>query len=569
MTQVIAAGPYASSPWLAHYDSDVPHSVAGPEETLLDVVRRQAARAPERAAIRFEGAVTSYGTLVAQATAFAAALRELGVRRGDRVALMLPNCPQFIVAELGAWMAGAIVAPVNFTYPDDEIAAMLARTGAEIAVVLSPFYDRTKAIQPATAVRRIVVAFVRDVLPPVKSLLFRLAVEKKQGHRATLRDGDLAMRDLLARHAGAPPLGEAPRPGDAAVLLPSGGTTGTPKWVTGSHGGLATSGAQIHAWLRSAFSEGDTLLLPLPLFHVYALGGVQSLAFSGGYSLTLIANPRDMSGMLRTIRRERPTFIVAVPALLNGIMTHKDAAQSREALANVKLTFSGAAPLLAETKARFEALTGGVVVEGYSLTEAQMAICGNPARGPKKVGSVGMPLPDVHLRIVDIETATRDVPLGESGEVLLSAPQLMIGFWDAPGETADMLRAGPDGRRWLHTGDIGYMDQDGYLFLTDRKKEVIKVSGWQVWPREVEEAVASHPAVLEVGVAAIQHAIKGEVPKAWVVLHQGASAIEEEIREWCRDRVAHYKVPVEVSFVDALPKTAVGKVLRRKLRELP
>ena len=257
-----------------------------------------------------------------------------------------------------------------------------------------------------------------------------------------------------------------------------------------------------------------------------------------------------------------------MPTLLTAIMSHPDADKTRPAFKSVKLCFSGAAPLLAETRRRFEELTGGVIVEGYSLTEAQMATLANPARGEKKTGSVGMPMSDVELRVVDLETGTRDLPQGEPGEILLHAPQLMLGYWKQPAESADTVRTGPDGRRWLHTGDIGYLDPDGYLFLTDRKKELIKVSGYQVWPREIEEALAAHPAVQEVGVAAISDERKGEVPKAWVVLRPGSHVSPQELRAFARERLAPYKAPSQVAIVDALPKTAVGKVLRRKLREL-
>jgi long-chain acyl-CoA synthetase len=285
-------------------------------------------------------------------------------------------------------------------------------------------------------------------------------------------------------------------------------------------------------------------------------------------SLALVANPRDTRALLATIRRERPAFLCAVPTLLTGLMSHPDAAKTKPAFRAIKLCFSGAAPLLEETRRRFEQLTGGVVMEGYSLTEAQMAAIANPAAGAKKTGSVGMPLPDVDLRLVDVETGTREVAPGEQGEILITAPQLMRGYWERPEETAAALRRDDRGVRWLHTGDIGFMDRDGYLFLTDRKKELIKVSGYQVWPREIEEVLARHPAVLEAGVAPIVHGVKGELPKAWVVLRAGASASSREIREFCRERLAPYKVPVAVAIVPELPKSAVGKVLRRKLREL-
>lgn len=557
-------------PWLAHYDPGVPATLAPyPQETLIDLVRGQARERPDAAALRFEGAVTTYGSLLREAEAFGRALEMRGVRAGDRVALLLPNVPQFVIAEIGTWLIGGIVAPMNPTYPDEELRALLARTGASVAVVLAPFYDRLKAVQPDTAVRRVIVAHVRDALAFPKSLLFRLAKERHDGHGTAPRGDDETMRAVLAAHRGERPSAAEPRPDDSALLLPSGGTTGTPKEVLGTHRGLAEAGRQLDAWLGSVLVHGrDTLLVPLPLFHVYSAAGVQSLAFAGGLSMALVPNPRDTAALLRTIRRERPSFLCAVPTLLTALMSHPDAERTKPAFRTVKLCFSGAAPLLAETKRQFEALTGGVVMEGYSLTEAQMAVIANPAIGTKKTGSVGMPLPDVDVRLVDLDTGTRDVAQGEPGEVLLAAPQLMRGYWQQPDETAATLVSDDAGRQWLRTGDVGYLDEDGYLFLTDRKKELIKVSGFQVWPREVEEAVAAHPAVLEVGVAAVIDATKGERPKAWVVLRPGAHATGDELRAFTREHLAPYKVPAEISVVTELPKTAVGKVLRRKLREL-
>jgi long-chain acyl-CoA synthetase len=558
-------------PWLAHYDSTVPQTLAPyPDQTLLDVVRQRATERPDAVALRFEGARTTYRELIEQAESFAHALEERGVKRGDRVALLLPNSPQFIIAELGAWMAGALVAPMNPTYPDDEMGALLERAGATVAVVLAPFYERLKAAQPRTTVRHVIIAYVRDALPFPKSLLFRLFKERHEGHGTPPRDKDERMQEVLDAHRGTRPSAVAPRSADSAVLLPSGGTTGTPKWVEGTHGGLMAAGRQLNAWLSPVLTPWeDTFLVPLPLFHTYALSGIQTCAFTGGLSMALVPNARDTKSLLATMRRERPAFLCAVPTLMSAIMSHKDAERTRPAFKAVKLCFSGAAPLLAETRRRFEALTGGVVMEGYSLTEAQMATIANPALGEKKIGSVGMPLPDVDVRIVDLETGTREMPPGEHGEVLIGARQLMRGYWQQHEETAGVFMSDPtDGRRWLHTGDIGYLDADGYLFLTDRKKELIKVSGYQVWPREVEEAMALHPAVLEAGVAPITDGVKGEVPKAWVVLRPGATATADELRAFCREHLAPYKVPAQVSIVRELPKTAVGKVLRRKLRDL-
>jgi long-chain acyl-CoA synthetase len=557
-------------PWLSHYDLTVPKTLAPyPELTLVDVVRQRVSERPDAVALRFEGARTSYRALLEQAEAFAHALEQRGVKRGDRVALLLPNSPQFVIAELGAWMAGAIVAPMNPTYPDDELTSLLERAGATVAVVLAPFYERLKTAQPSTQVRKIIVAYVRDALPFPKSLLFRLFKERHEGHGTPPRDGDERMQSVLNAHRGQRPASAPPRAGESATLLPSGGTTGTPKWVEGTHGGLIIAGRQLDAWLSPVLTRWqDTLLVPLPLFHTYALSGVQTLAFTGGLSMALVPNARDTRSLLATMRREHPSFLCAVPALLTAIMTHKDAEKTKPAFRFVKLCFSGAAPLLNETRKRFETLTGGIVMEGYSLTEAQMATIANPAIGEKKIGSVGMPLPDVDVRLVDVDTGTGEVPPGEPGEVLISAAQLMRGYWNQPEETAAMFVTDADGRRWLRTGDIGYLDADGYLFLTDRKKELIKVSGYQVWPREIEEAMAKHPAVLECGVAPIFDGVKGEVPKAWVVLRAGQTATPDELRTFTRQHLAPYKVPAQVSIVRELPKTAVGKVLRRKLKEL-
>src|SRR6185369_16238240 len=300
----------------------------------------------------------------------------------------------------------------------------------------------------------------------LKGILYRFFREKKEGHAATPRGGDQPMQRLMRRVRKQRPSAPAPRPSDTAVLLPSGGTTGTPKWVMGSHGGIAVSGRQLFAWLRSVLEPWrDTLLVPLPLFHMYGMEGVQSAAFMGGLSMTLIANPRDVKGVLRTIRRERPAFICAVPTMLTALMSDSDLEETREALHSVKLCFSGAAPLLAETKRRWEELTGGVVVEGYSLTEAQMATIANPVRGEKKVGSIGMPLPDVDVRIVDADAGERELDLGQVGEIVIAAPQLMQGYWRRDEETRQMLRSGEGGERLLYTGDLGYIDADGYVFL--------------------------------------------------------------------------------------------------------
>jgi long-chain acyl-CoA synthetase len=554
-------------PWLAHYDADVAPSLAPyPEQTLVDFLSALAREHGEKPALLFKGASVPYRQLDEESTAFAAALHELGVRKGDRVALVLPNCPQFMVAQFGAWKAGAIVVCVNPTYTERELEQTLGATRAETVVTLTPFYERVKRAQGRTDVRRVIATSIKEYLPPVLRVLFTLFKEKKDGHRIRVTDGDLWLRDLVRRHRGAARPDVAVGPDDRAVILSSGGTTGTPKGVVGLHRHYVAAGRQLYEWTKSAKRPWvDVIMLPLPLFHVYANVGVQPLAFIGPNPLSLVPNPRDIDDLLKTIQKVKPAFFNGVPTLYTAILNHPDVRAGKVDLRSIKLCFSGSAALMAETKRQFEEKTGARIVEGYSLTEGMMACCVNPVQGENKIGSIGMPLPDVDLRIVDADTGRTDLPIGEVGELVMRAPQCMSEYWNNPLETADTLRIADDGRVWLYTGDLAYLDRDGYVFLVDRKKDMLKTSGFQVWPREIEEVISAHPAVLEVGVAGIPDEVKGEVAKAWVVLKHGASATEEEIRAYCRERLAPYKVPARVEFRTQLPKTMVGKVLRRVL----
>jgi len=495
----------------------------------------------------------------------------LGVKRGDRVALLLPNCPQFFIAELGTWKIGAIVTPLNPTYTEHELEGAVIDCGIETIVTLTRFYQRVKRVQPRTPLRRVIATNIKDYFPPLLRLLFTLVRERRDGDRVVLAPQDYDFSRLLSVHRGSIPARATLTADDPAVLLMSGGTTGTPKGVLGSHGAYVMSGLQIQAWTGSILGAGTSvIMLPLPLFHVYANVGVQALALVTGNPIALVPNPRDLSDLIATIRRVKPAFFNGVPTLYVALLNHRDVQRGKVDFKSIEICFSGAAALMADTKHRFESLTGGRLVEGYSLTEAMMALCINPVNGPNKTGSVGMPLPDVYVRIVDGDEGTRELTAGEVGEICFAAPQLMIGFWNRSGETAALLRehGDPDGtRRWLHTGDLGYLDEDGYLFIVDRKKDLIKTSGFQVWPREVEETLTSHPAVAEAGVAGIPDSTKGEAVKAWVVLRPGQTATEADLRAFCRETLAPYKVPSRVEFRSELPKTMVGKVLRRALKE--
>ena len=555
--------------WLQGYDEGVPPSLEPyPERTLLDYLSESARDWPDRPALLFKGATVTYARLERASDSLAAAFIEIGVKRGDRVALCLPNCPQFMIAEFAAWKAGAIVCPFNPTYTEREIVEALRATGAETLVVLNRFYDKVKAIQPSTSLKRVVATGIKEYLPPLLRIAFTLLKEEKEGERISVRTGDYRLTDLLWRfRRSRRPEGRV-SPDDQAVVLMSGGTTGTPKGVVGVHRGMVVAGLQLQAWLRPAMKEWtDKIMLPLPLFHTYGNTGVQGLALINHNPIALIPNPREIGDLLKEIVDVKPAFICTVPTLLNGIMNHPMARAGKVDFSSIKLCFSGAAPLMAETKKRFEELTGGVIVEGYSLTEAQMAVIANPVRGTNKIGSVGMPLPDVHVRIVDAEDATTPVAQGEVGEIVIRAPQLMQGYWQKPEETREMIRTNDTGERLLYTGDLGYLDEDGYVFIVDRKKDLIKTCGFQVWPREIEEVISSHPAVAEVGVVGVPDKMRGETVKAWIVLRADQTTTGAELKEFCRQRLAPYKVPAKYEFVTELPKTQVGKVLYRVLRQ--
>lgn len=572
--------------WTARYDAHVPATLSPyPEKTLVDYLREHASAAPGAPAVLFKGGRLSYADLDRLSDRFAAALAGLGVRRGDRVALVLPNCPQFLIAELGAWKAGATVLPLNPLYTSAELSELLRSAGAKVVVALTPFYQRVKDHQSHTGVERIIATSIKEYLPSVLRLLFTLFKESKGGHRIRLQQGDVWFQQCLATRdresfsqndwKKTPDL-LLPSPDDNAIMLVSGGTTGTPKAVIGRHRDLVAAGLQLNAWLSPAKAghdstdsgtRGDIALMPLPLFHVYACVGGQSNAIVGRTPLALVPNPRDLDDLLNTIERIKPTLFMGVPALFIAVLNHPRVKARRVDFSSIRACFSGAAPLMAATKARFEEMTGGTIVEGYSLTEAMMACVVNPLEGPNKIGSVGLPLPDVEVAIVEPESGEQFLGSGETGEVILRAPQLMSGYWNNPEETARALRSHGEGGPWLHTGDLGYLDEDGYLFIIDRLKDLMKPGGYQAWPREVEEAIASHPEVVEVGVAGVLDETRSEVVKAWVVRRIGSSVSADELRTYCRSKLAPFKVPAQIEFRESLPKTMAGKVLRRALKD--
>lgn len=557
-------------PWFRHYDAGVPRSIGRyPEGTLLDAIDEALAARPDAPAFLFKGRAVSWRELDDASNALALAFVRMGVARGDRVACLLPNCPQFFIGELAAWKLGAVYVPLNPIYTEDELAGPLETTGATVVLTLSAFYERVKSVQRRVpGIRHVVLTNIKEWFPTLLRVAFTLLLEKKTGHRATAREGDPWLPALLERHRGERPADPRPSPDDDALLLMSGGTTGTPKAVRVHHGGLVQTGTQVNAWLGSVLPKWEGVYcLPLPMFHSYGACGVQSVYFLGHNPIALVPNPRDFNDLVRTIERTRPAVFCGVPTLYNALLSHPRVQSRKADFRSMKACVSGAAPMMLETMKRFEAVTGARILEGYALTESVLAATVSPLGGPQKPGSVGTPLPDVIVRIVDADDPTKELPSGEVGEILLTGPQIMRGYWHNDAETREMLRQDANGRPWLHTADLGYLDADGYLFIVDRKKDLIKMRGMQVWPREIEEVIAAHPAVQEVGVRGFPDAAQGEVAVAFVVRRIGQAVTADDIRRWCKERMAPFKVPVRVVFKQELPKSMVGKVLRRFLAE--
>jgi len=489
------------------------------------------------------------------------ALARLGVTKGDRVATLLENSPAQVVTFFAALKLGAIQVPINTAYKGDFLRHQLADSGAETLVVLSRLYPVAKAAREGTKIKNVIVTNIKEFMPPLLRTLFTLAKEKKDGHRQPFKgdDGAMSFREVL--EAPATPFDGGTRKDDIALLQYTGGTTGVSKGAMLSHRALVANILQSRAWFTSLKDGASSGMAVMPFFHVYGLSVVMCLAVQ--CAATLILEPQfELERVLKDVQRHRPQMFSGAPIIYNAII-NSPLAQKYD-LRSIDACMSGSAPLLVETHRKFVELTGARLVEGYGLTEAAPVTHCNPilGEGKQKVGSIGVPFPDVEAKIVDLETGTREMATGESGELVLRGPQLMDGYYHQPEETALTLRDG-----WLYTGDIATVDADGYFAIVDRKKEMIIVSGFNVYPREVEEALATHPAVLDSAAIGVPHPIKGEEVKAFVVLKPGAKATAEDIIAHCRTQLAPFKLPKDIEFRESLPKSLIGKTLRRQLAE--
>lgn len=542
-----------------------------PSITLPEMLEQTSAKSPETNALIYFGAQITYGQLQDHVNRFAAGLQALGLAKGDRVALFLPNCPQFVIAYFGTLRAGGIVTATSSMYTAREIAHQWNDAGATVVVADRRLYPVIKAALPQlTTVQHIILTGARQYSPRHFQKLCALLTSS--AHRGVSPSTKAISGttpppkgpsrhnwdDLLDLTCAPRPSGLTPA--DIACLQYTGGTTGTSKGAMLTHANLVINAYQANCWLTGNTERREVMVAALPLFHIYAMTCIMIAAVE--HASTVVILPRfELRAALNVIRRYHPTIYHGVPTMyvaFNGAPNVQ-----RYGFDSLRVCMSGGAPLPVEVRQKFEALTGGKLVEGYGLTETSPVTHINPPGGSPKVGSIGLPIADTEARIMDLETGTREMPVGESGEIAIRGPQVMKGYWNKPKETALVLRDG-----WLYTGDIAKKDEDGYFYIVDRKKDMIIAGGYNIYPREVEEVLFEHPKIKEAGVVGVHDDYRGETVKAFVVLKDGATATAEEIIQFCRGKLASYKVPRVVAFIDALPRSAVGKYLRRELRKL-
>ncbi len=557
---MVQLDPAVSRPWLASYPEGVPPSFEYPKENLASLVAKAAARFPDSVAITFMDARITYGKLLDLIQRFAGVLRGLGLKKGDRVGVILPNIPQAVLAYHGTLWAGGVVVMCNPLYTERELAHQLADAEARIVLTLDLFYPKVRNIREEVGAEHVIVTRVHEFLPPLKRLLAPLVLKRKgQWQEVPAGERVLWLSQLLARETSRPPMAEANAMEDLACLQYTGGTTGLSKGVMLTHYNLLANAWQARLWLPNPREGEETVLAVLPLFHSFGQTVCMNTGFLLGANVVLV--PRfDVHEVLELIQKERPSLFPGVPTMYVALINHPDVGKYN--LSSIRACISGAAPLPLEVQQGFERITGGKLVEGYGLSEASPVTHANPIEGKRKIGTIGIPVPDTLARIVDPSDPRKVLPPGEPGELAVKGPQVMKGYWNRPEETAQTLVDG-----WLLTGDIATMDEEGYFQIVDRKKDIIIAGGFNIYPREVEEVLYQHPKVKEAVVVGIPDPYRGETVKAYIVPKEGETPTAEEIEAFCRERLAAYKVPKLWEFRKDLPKTMVGKILRRALRE--
>ena len=549
---------YGDKPWVAHYEKNVPEFIDYEEICIPDFLERTAKNFPDRMALSFQGYEITFQGLKDMVDRFAACLADFGIKKGDRVAILLPNLIPCVAAYYAILKIGGIVVMNNPLYSDRELKHQFNDSNSKVLITLDLLGNRMIDLRKKTSIKQIVYTSIGDYLPFPKSLLFPL-VGKRKKLAASVKPADHVYRwkDLIKKYPPDPPRVTLTFD-EIAQYQYTGGTTGVSKGVMLTHANLSKQVQQIGAWLPTLRKNHEIMLGALPFFHVFGLSVVMNFAIYTCWGNVLVPKPQPIP-LLEAIYKYKPTFAPLVPTMYIGMLNHKDIEKTD--MTCLKGCFSGSAPLPLEVIRDFESKTGAIIIEGYGLTESSPVTHVNPFLGQRKVGSIGIPVSDTLCRVVSLEDGQTDVPVGEPGEIALKGPQVMKGYWNMPHETDAVLKDG-----WLLTGDIGKMDEEGYFYIVDRKKDLIISGGLNVYPRDIDEVLFEHSKILEACAIGIPHPTRGEAVKVFVVLKEGETATKEEIIEYCASKLAKFKLPTEVEFRDELPKSNVGKVLRKELR---
>jgi long-chain acyl-CoA synthetase len=553
---VSVPSPYAERPWLRHYDYWVRPHMSYPGRPLSDILAMTAVHRPEKPATHFLGAELTFLDLKRRSDALAASLARTGIAKGDRVGIMLPNCPQYIIAAFGILRLGAVVVNINPSYTAREVLTVAADSGVRMVITLDVLAPLVQSVRTQTAIERLAVT--------------SLAEYSAAAAAPPEMDGAVTLASLLEAMPGSDPARGLPAvavgSNDLAVLQYTGGTTGTPKGAMLTHGNIFANVVQTESWMNPAYVLGgnERYLVVIPYFHIYAFSVCMMMGLWIG-ALQILHPKYDPDQVLDSIRRFRPTYFPAVPTVFVSLLNHPKVGEG--GLEHVRLFNSGGAPCPVDVIEEFERRIGRPLNEGYGLSETSPVTHSTPQLAVRKPGTIGLPIPDTNMKIVDIETGTRELALGEAGEICVAGPQVMAGYWNKPQETANVLRSGADGRVWFHTGDIARMDADGFTTIVQRKKDMIIVDGYNVYPSEVESVLYAHPAIRLAAVIGVPDKYHGEIVKACLALKPGASASAENIVAHCRMGLTEYKVPRQIEIRETLPMSAVGKILYRVLRE--
>jgi len=545
--------------WLKQYDEGVSPHLEYPDFPLHKLLEISSSKFAHTCAVNFYGNEISYQEWWKLSSLFASHLMSMGLKKGDRVILFLPNCPQMVIAFYGTLIAGGVAVPTNPLYQERELKHQMSDSGAEIVVTLDLLYEKVKSAKAGTKVHTVILTAVQDYLPPLKRMIYPL-LNKSSGEPSEMKKGEGV--ELWKKFMAQEKRGEIfskVSSEDLAVLQYTGGTTGVSKGAMLTHRNLVCNTYQMRSWYFAVKEGEEVVLAVLPLFHSYGIAVCMNFSIITGSTILLIPRFSPVE-LLKAIQENRVTLFPGIPGIYSALIHYRGL--KKYTLSTIRFCISGAAPLPVKVMEEFEQLTGGLIIEGYGLSETSPVTHSNPLYKQRKAGSIGLPVPDTDCKIVDLETGSKEVSAGEEGELCIKGPQVMKGYWNRPEETAQTIRDG-----WLYTGDIARMDSDGYFSIVDRKKDMIISEGFNVYPQEIDDLLLRHPKILEAATVGIPDELRGEKIYSYIVLKENETATPEEILAYCRENLAKYKIPKRILIRESLPKSPLGKILKRELKK--